>query len=171
MVAPSTQATGRGMLCNLSVIHRIMLRRMMTRNFHSRDWRRPSALYSSSMASIPTRSFISGGYILMVKNQATGVSMSTMGMPTHAHSRKEMLTDAVSLSRPMVMAFMEEPAGVPTPPMRQAKGRPIIIARPKELAPCMQLFFCRITNATGRSMAMTGISASMEERRPPAIMR
>ncbi len=77
----------------------------------------------------------------MVKNHARGVSMSTMGMPTQAHSRKEMLTPAVSLSMPMVMAFMEEPAGVPTPPMRQAKGRPIIMARPKELAPCIQSFF------------------------------
>ena len=71
----------------------------------------------------------------------------------------------------MVIAFMEEPAGVPTPPMRQAKGRPIIRARPKELSPGAHRLPWSMTRATGTSMAMTGISARMVESKEPAIMR
>ena len=67
--------------------------------------------------------------------------------------------------------FMALPAGVPTPPMRQAMGRPSITALPNGLAPGSQRFFSSRRTATGSIMATTGMSARKVDRSAETIIR
>ena len=71
----------------------------------------------------------------------------------------------------MVSMFMALPAGVPTPPMRQAMLSPSITALPKLLVPFTQPFFSSSRTATGSIMATTGMSARMVESSAQTIIR
>ena len=94
-----------------------------------------------------------------------------MGIPIAGHSKNPMCTAAVLWRRLMVSMFMALPAGVPTPPMRQAMGSPSITALPKLLVPFIQPFFSSSRTATGSIMATTGMSARMVESSAQTIIR
>ena len=107
----------------------------------------------------------------MTSHHASGVSTRTMGTPIAVHSKNPMCTPAVLWRRLMVIMFMALPAGVPTPPMRQAMGSPSITALPKLLVPFTQPFFSSSRTATGSIMATTGMSARMVESSAQTIIR
>ena len=96
---------------------------------------------------------------------ATGSSTTTIGTPMTIQSRKRTVTSPYSWMKKMPRMLMELPAGVATPPMRAAKGTPIITTFANDDRPGVSPILSKRPTARAMKMAVAGTSDMMVDTR------
>ena len=113
---------------------------------------------------------ISGGKNFTSTQAAIGSRMATIGMPIAIQWRKGTRSPPACSIMTRPSRLMELPAGVPTPPMSDAIGIPIITARPN-CDPGRRPSLSRMPTAMAMKMTAAGTSETTSEMAPVPITK